>query len=77
MQETRRAFRAYTEGLAGMEELNNDLCRLENRVGRRWRTLGHKEAYVLAEKRLRGKFDFRASAPSTLREAMDRDTKNE
>ena len=75
VQETRRSFRAYTKGLAGMEELNNDLCRLENRVGRCWGTLGHKEAYGLAEKRLRGKFDFRA--PSTLREAMDRDTKNE
>jgi hypothetical protein len=77
VQERRRAFRAYTEGLAGMDELNNELRRLENRVARHWGTLGHREAYVMAEKRLQGKSDFRAFAPSTLREAMDRDGKNE
>jgi hypothetical protein len=77
VQETGRSFLAYTEGLAGMDELNNELRRLADRVGRPWGTLGHREAYIVAEKRLHGKFDFRASAPSTLREAMDRDRKNE
>ncbi len=66
-------FSAYVAGLPGMDDLRHSLVRLLSRIGRKWETAGHKEAYVRAQKSLRGKADYRRDAPHSLGDAMERD----
>jgi len=70
-----RKFQAYTAELPGLGHLHRELDQVRQRVGRRWESLSHKEVYVMAEKQLRGKHDYRREAPLSVSEAMDRDTR--
>lgn len=69
-QDARRDFAAYVDGLPGCERLLATLDRVEDRVGRRWSTIAHKEAYSMNTKMMRGKADLRDSAPDCLEAAL-------
>jgi hypothetical protein len=61
---------AYADGLPEREELLAPLAALADRVGRRWKTRGHKEAYAMARFSMRGKQDYRLAAPASYLDAM-------
>ena len=69
----KRDFVAYVDGLPVAEELMDSFRQIEARVGRAWRTEGHREAYALARKTRYAKFDLRENAPETMGAALRRD----
>ncbi len=75
VQRAQAELAGYMEGLPldEVRALVDSLDEIALRAGRRWRTLGHREAYTLSTKILRGKSDLRASAPRTVRDAIARD----
>ena len=75
LRRARREFSSYVEGLPEMSELLHALARLENRVGREWQTVSHREAYVMAKKAMLSKLDLREDAPASYRAALDLDDK--
>jgi Ca-activated chloride channel family protein len=72
----RAALASYAGGLPGVAEMLDTLDRIAGRVVRAWRTAGRREAYSLSRKLARGKEDFRADAPLTVREALERDNRD-
>ena len=73
LRKWRRDFVAYVAGLPVEEELMDSFRQIEARVGREWRTEGHREAYVMARKTRYAKFDLREDAPVSMPMALRRD----
>ena len=61
-----REFRRYVAGLPGVGDMVESLDRLVHHVGREWRTLSHRESYVMARKVMMWKPELREEAPASL-----------
>jgi hypothetical protein len=70
---SRREFRRYVAGLPGVGDLVESLDRLVDRVGREWRTVSHRESYVMARKVMMGKPELREEAPASYLAAFELD----
>jgi hypothetical protein len=66
----RRDFIVYVAGLPGVADLVDSLHQLAHRVGREWRTMSHREAYVMARKSMMVRDDLRATKPESYVEAL-------
>jgi Ca-activated chloride channel homolog len=68
----RKDFIVYVAGLPGVADLVDSLHQLAHRVGSEWRTLSHREAYVMARKSMMLRDDLRSEKPSTYMDALKR-----
>ena len=66
----RRDFIVYVVGLPGVSDLVDSLHQLADRVGSEWRTMSHREAYVMARKSMTVRDDLRTSKPSSFMETL-------
>lgn len=66
-------FHRYVAGLPEMHDLLESLHELERRVGHRWESRSHREAFVMARKGLKGVFDLRNEAPLSFGQALSSD----
>jgi Mg-chelatase subunit ChlD len=66
----RRDFIVYVAGLPGVSDLVDSLHQLAHRVGSEWRTMSHREAYVMARKSMMVRDDLRATKPESYVEAL-------
>ena len=71
----KRDFVAYVDDLPVAGELMDSFRQIEARVGRTWRTEGHRETYVMARKMRNASFDMREGAPPSYTAALSRDKK--
>jgi hypothetical protein len=68
-----RRFERYAMGLPGLGDLSEALRIVGERVGRTWRTMGHREAYVMARKAMLSEPDLREDSIASYCMALDMD----